>query len=193
MSKKGILVGMSLALAAVLCVGCGTKKTETDNTGTNAVSTQETGGDNEASDIISDESEEEVEVNNPDNKDTYLADGSYNTADIPEEDKSNFQEDETGFFTKGEIKDGYLTITASFIKWSDDYSESTSYPYATRKFKITDDFSVFRCGGECDPEKTTIEDFNHYYANVENRSECRGLGISIVITNGEVKALYIES
>ena len=98
-------------------------------------------------------------------------------------------------FEQAEIKDGILTITGSFEQQDDNWDQTAYYTYETRELPVAEDVVVEFGGGEGEPEKSTVDTFNSFYAdpNASDRESHRGLGVMITIEDGEVKVIDICS
>lgn len=122
-----------------------------------------------------------------------LDDGAYTTYDTPSVEEPTLQE--MPVFTQAKIENGELIINASFEQWDENWTTCTSYPYGTRKMKVSDSIVIQHSGGIEAPEKDTVEGFNDWYADLEapNRMDHSGLSLYIVVENGEVVLIDIGS
>ncbi len=155
----------------------------------------ETGDEDKPTEQSADEGSSETGSGEADvvKDDTDFEDGIYMTVDYPADAAGDPDADKRSVLYQAKIADGVLTITSSFEQRNDEWDQIAYYVYETREIPVADDV-VIQFGGE-EPEETTVEQFNAFYADPDasDREDHRGLGIDLEIKNGEVATITICS
>jgi len=181
--------------------------------------TEESKDENSSEDDAEDEKQDDTgETSEPDagdeeapKDDAVLEDGEYDTTSLPGVHPNGaFENELTGFKSddpdadqedilyKAEISDGVLNITASFVQYSDDYSDVIAYyNFETREIPVSEDLLIeLQSGVDADDlsditEELSIEKFNTFYSDPD---DYKGpVAITLKIENGEVTYIHLGS